>query len=497
MCEIQPVHPGLEALDDGFYMVDAAWRVTYWNRAAERLLGISREEVLGRVLWGVFPYLQESATGDCLREALREQSSRRCLDSHPPGLPPGVLSVQAAPARDGGVVVQIHEATDEIRRSEHYLGLLESIRDGFFAVDEQWNLVYLNPIAETLLRLSRDRALGTSLWPLLPREPPEIAETLRATMQDGIQRHLRDVRPAGRVFRGRVFDLWVYPLAGGGISVLFEDVSERLQREKELARLAAEAQEANRAKARFFAAISHELRTPLNAIVGYTYLLSSQAYGAMPAGAQRAADRTTVCAEHLSRLVDDVLLMTTAEVGRLPVTPAPVSLGEFLPGVIEPLRHQAEAKGLRFGIRIAEDLPPIETDPQRLRQLLTALISNAVKFTSRGEVRLDVLPRGGPDHSDDSEEESYSLFPDSHVELRVVDSGPGIAPEDRERIFDAFEQVGDPARSQSMYRGTGLGLTIARQLSNLLCGDLSVGEAPGGGSIFRLRLPIAYPSRRG
>jgi signal transduction histidine kinase len=487
--EAQPLHPGLEALDDGFCMLDPGWRVSYWNRAAERLFAVLRGEALGRTLWELIPNLRGSVSWDALHRVRREGAALRYLDLRPATGPRGFLSIHAAPAADGSLAVQFRDATDEVRRAEQFSALLESIRDGFVAVDREWKVVYLNAVGESLLRFPRDRALGLPIWPLIPRTPAEIGESLRATMADGMRRHLREVRPAGRVFRGRVYDLWIYPLVDGGLSILFEDVSERVQREKELARLAAEAQEANRAKSRFFAAISHELRTPLNAIVGYTHLLNTQTYGLMPAGAVRAADRAGVCAEHLSRLVDDVLLLTTSEIGKLTVFPAEVRLQEFLPSVVEPFRHQAEAKGLRFCLDVPADLPAIATDPQRLRQMLVGLLSNAVKFTKRGEVALHArLQSAGAAPGADRGTEG-------EMEIRVRDSGPGIGAEDRERIFGPFEQVGDPARSDSMARGSGLGLTIARQLAGLLRGELYIEETSERGSVFCVRLPLRFPAR--
>ena len=490
MTEGEPVHPGLEALEDAFCTVDPQWRVTYWNASAERMLGVDRQRILGRDFWAAVPFFREGPAWEQLRAVAAGGGARRFLEACPPGPAAGFLSIYAAPLPQGGLAVQIRNATEEVQREDQYSALLESIHDGFIAVDDQWSIVYLNTVAESLLRFSRDQAVGLSLWSLLPRGPDVIRDCLRATMSDGIQRHLREVQPEGRVFRGRVFDLWTFPLAGGGISLLFEDVSERVQRERELAHYAAEADEANRAKSRFFAAVSHELRTPLNAIVGYTHLLATGAYGKMPEGAQRAADRTGVCAEHLSRLVDDVLVLTTSEIGRLPVAPVPVQLDSFLPTMLEPHRLQAEAKGLRFELSIDDEVPMVETDPQRLRQLLVGLLSNAVKFTSRGAVRVEcraALADGG-------EPGAYSLFPESQVEIRVADTGPGVSAEDRERIFDAFEQLGDPARSQSMSRGTGLGLTIARQLAHLLGGTLYLAESSADGSCFCLRLPLRPPS---
>ena len=359
-------------------------------------------------------------------------------------------------------------------------GVLEAIRDGLVIVDANWHLQYVNGAAESLLRMPREQVVGVLLWSLLPPERlgASLLEGLRGTMADGIERHLREVRPQGRAFRGRVFDLWIYPQPGGGIAILFEDVRERVQRESELARLATQAEEANRAKSRFFAAVSHELRTPLNAIVGYTHLLHSETYGELPGAARRAAERASLCAEHLADLIDDVLLMTTTELSRLPVVPALLDLAGFLREVTGPLRMQAEAKGLGFALVLEPGTPAVETDAARLRQLLLALVSNAIKFTVQGEVRVELR---------------RARTAGAAVELDVVDTGPGIPKEDRERIFDAFEQLGDPSRTDSFTRGTGLGLTIARALAVLLQGELSVDENPDGGSVFRLRLP-ATPS---
>jgi len=341
------------------------------------------------------------------------------------------------------------------------------------AVDQDWKVVYVNAAAESLLHVRLHKAVGESLLRHLPPEPPELEAALRGTMEDGRPRRLQGVRPGVEGLRGRYFDLSVDPLAGGGISLLFQDVTERQQREAELARLAAEAEEASRAKSRFFAAVSHELRTPLHAIVGYTHLLSTDSYGEMPQPASRAAERASVCAEHLARLIDDVLVLTTTDVDRLPLYPAPLRLAEYLDEVLEPFRRQAEAKGLRFELEAPPALA-LRIDPERLRQVVYALVANAIKFTSRGFVRVAVR----------ADEDT--------AEVRVEDSGPGIAAGDRARIFEAFEQVGDDdARTDSIHRGTGLGLTIARKLAARLGGSLALdGDRDGGGSAFVLRVPI-------
>jgi signal transduction histidine kinase len=157
---------------------------------------------------------------------------------------------------------------------------------------------------------------------------------------------------------------------------------------------------------------------------------------------------------------------------------------------VAPLQMQAQAKGLRFEVNVEPDLPQVETDPQRLRQLLLSLLSNAVKFTSKGGVAVTVVMRDGSvDSSADAD--AYSLFPDRRIEITVADTGPGVPREHRERIFGPFEQLSDPARSDSMTRGTGLGLTVARQLAHLLGGRLYLAESSPSGSRFCVHLPLS------
>lgn len=465
--------PALESLADAFCTVGEDWRVSYWNAAAERWFGAPRDAVLGAPLWEALPGAAEPSLRARLAAVVATGTALRVPFAAHGGAP--ALTLDASPLDGGGLALHFRDATEHARVAERYSRLLASIRDGFLAVDADWRVVYVNPAAEALLRVRLHKAVGTRLLDHLPTDPPELAEALRGTMEDGKPRQLEAVRPGVEWLRGRCFDLAVDPLAGGGISLLFQDVTERQEREAELARLAAEAQEASRAKSRFFAAVSHELRTPLHAIVGYTHLLSTDSYGDMPQPASRAAERASVCAEHLARLIDDVLLLTTTEIDRLQTYPAELHPAEYLAEVLEPLRRQAEAKGLRFVLDAPAGLPRIWVDPERLRQVLYALVANAIKFTARGQVRV------------------AARAVDAQVEVRVEDTGPGIAAEDRRRIFDAFEQVGDDARTDSIHRGTGLGLTIARRLAQRLGGSLVMDEGVAQGSAFVLRVPVGAP----
>ncbi|HEX6041930.1 PAS domain-containing sensor histidine kinase [Longimicrobium sp.] len=481
-----PRHAALEALADGFCMADADYRVTYWNAAAERLFGVARDDAAGRVLWDVLPGAADPRVRERIARVAEQGTVLQLTVLNDRELFVRHLSVHVS-ALDGGVALHVRDATAEQRVADQYDQLLESIRDGFIAVDREWKIVYVNRSAEVLVSLRRDRAVGVELWEIFPAEPAYLGEAIRATMRDREPRHLDALYPVGRVFRGRCFDVNIHPLPDGGVSMLFEDVTERIAREVELARLAAEAEEASRAKSRFFAAVSHELRTPLNAIVGYTHLLATHTYGDVPAGAARASERASVCAEHLARLVDDVLLLTTLEIDRLPVFRSRVELSAFLPGMLPHLLQQLEAKCLAFALEVPDELPALETDPERLRQIVTALLGNAIKFTSRGGVRL---------HARATDEGRW-------MEVAVADTGPGVPEGDRERVFAPFEQLGEESRTDSLNRGTGLGLSIARQLARRLGGDIAVrdpvreGAEPesgtngtGAGAEFVLRLPL-------
>ena len=462
--------PALEAIADAFCTVGEDWTISYWNRAAERWFGASRDDTLGQPLWDAFPELNEPGLRARMAAVVATASPLRFpFPARDDGTP---LSLEATPLEGGGVALHFRDGAEQARLAERYSRLLASMRDGFLAVDTDWRVVYLNPAAEALLRIRMHKAVGASLLDHLPDDPPELQHALRHTMDDGLPRGLHAVRPGVEWLQGRCFDLSVDPLAGGGISLLFQDVTERQEREMELARLAGEAEEASRAKSRFFAAVSHELRTPLHAIVGYTHLLSTDSYGDIPAPASRAAERANVCAEHLARLIDDVLLLTTAEIDQLQLYPARVALPEYAAEVLEPLRRQAEAKGLRFELDAPVELPPMYVDPERMRQVLYSLVTNAIKFTPRGHVRVQVREDG------------------PGVEVRVEDSGPGIADADRARVFEVFEQVCDDARTDSVNRGTGLGLAIARSLTDRLGGSLRLDQPEDGGSVFVLWLPL-------
>ncbi len=241
-----------------------------------------------------------------------------------------------------------------------------------------------------------------------------------------------------------------------------------LQQARQVAEAARQlADQANQAKTRYISNISHELRTPLNSILGYAQLLQQDS----ELGQQRAHAIRVILrgGEHLLSLIEGTLDIARIESGKLALQLGPLDLRALLQEVAQMFELQAAAKGLRFGFDGPEHWPAaVRADEQRLRQILINLLGNAVKFTNRGEVRLTLR------------------YVRQMATFEIVDTGPGIAPDELARVFEPFARAASAASASAP--GSGLGLTIARMLAELMGGELSAQSEPGCGTTFRLRL---------
>jgi len=257
------------------------------------------------------------------------------------------------------------------------------------------------------------------------------------------------------------------------------------ERSAELERLSAELLRANRAKSEFLANVSHELRTPLNAIVGFVDLLRDGVYGELQPRQVGPVQRIEASALHLRHLVDQVLDLAKMTAGRMEVHTERLDLRPFVLEVATEVEPLANERGLALSMAIPASLPRLRTDPSHLRQVLVNLLGNAVKYTIEG----GIVVRGRIMSGEDAV--APSLPPDGiWVALSVIDTGIGIALDDRERIFDEFEQVNAGPRGDSVRRGTGLGLSISRRLARLIGGEITVESEVGRGSTFTVWLPV-------
>jgi signal transduction histidine kinase/CheY-like chemotaxis protein/putative methionine-R-sulfoxide reductase with GAF domain len=252
-----------------------------------------------------------------------------------------------------------------------------------------------------------------------------------------------------------------------------------------------EAISANRLKSEFLAKITHELRTPLNAVIGYSDMLKSGIYGPLNEAQLDRMSRVHTAGTQLLELIDDVLDLSRIEAGQAQLHLESADLFGLIEQALAPVTFLAEKKGLALRQELDPDLPEIRVDPQRIRQVLTNLLDNAVKFTPSGSVTLEAYPvtvRRNSLSGTEWRPPPHVGVPDGKwVALRVIDTGVGIAADDQQFIFDAFRQVhhGDVPRQA----GTGLGLAISYRFVLLHEGYMWVESTPGKGSIFTVLLP--------
>jgi len=247
-------------------------------------------------------------------------------------------------------------------------------------------------------------------------------------------------------------------------------VDEYERATEEARRARAEAERANKVKTTFLASMSHELRTPLNAILNFSQFLASGMMGSVNAEQVEMLDKITFSGKHLLNLINDVLDISKIESGSLRLFVEPdIDLEEEAMAAADTGRALLKGKPVELKLDVAPDLPKITADKRRVRQILLNLVSNACKFTETGEV---IISLGGKN---------------DEALLSVKDTGPGIAPEEHELIFEAFRQSHVGIQHGS---GTGLGLAISRRLAQAHGGRLWVESEAGKGATFHIALPV-------
>jgi PAS domain S-box-containing protein len=352
-------------------------------------------------------------------------------------------------------------------------------------------LIYINPAFEKTTGYSAIDVIGRNCRFLqgTDRNQPEI-ERIREAIQaeEIVTVVLRNYRKDGSLFYN---ELSLAPIhdENGVLSHyvgITTDVTSRIHYEARiqdrnealrdaihhLAQARKQAEDATRLKSQFLATMSHELRTPLNAIIGYTEIQLAGMTGSLNAEQRDYQERVLSNADHLLRLINDVLDISKIEAGRMEIVEKPFYLRQWVEDTVSQVRILAEEKGLRFEVEIDNRMPNyIVGDAARIRQVAYNLLSNAVKFTHKGHLRLSIRLQG---------ENTWQLI--------VEDTGIGIASHLQETIFEEFRQL--DASSQRKVGGTGLGLSIVRKLSLMMGGNVRVKSQVGEGSQFTVILPL-------
>ena len=355
---------------------------------------------------------------------------------------------------------------------------LDTMAEGLLVIDLSEQIVLANESFASMLGVPPDKLLGRGIGSLqwLGRDSQTCSaeETpWRTALRDGQVIRQWTMGLVDGAGQGRSFMVNCTPVLGsrgqhGGVLISFDDVTKLEQQSVELGKAKEEAEAANRSKSQFLANMSHEIRTPMNAILGFTEVLR-RGYGKNQEDNDSYLRTIHTSGSHLLRLINDILDLSKVESGKMQVEKVACSPAEITTEVLQVLAVKAEAKGLTLDFQVDGRIPAtIVSDPARLRQIITNLVGNAIKFTEQGSIRvisrLDV--RG------------------SNLEIDVSDTGIGLTPEQCERIFDPFTQA-DSSTSRN-FGGTGLGLTISRKFAEALGGTVTVRSDVGRGSVFTI-----------
>jgi PAS domain S-box-containing protein len=456
----------------------ASGRYAMVNRSFERLTGWRADEVVGRTSGEVGVWASPDDRARLVAQ-VREHGRvrdmpltvRRRDGSTAPVL---VSGARFAMDRRDYLVLNARDMTEIERNRLEREAILDNASVGI-ALTRERRFLMANPAFEAMLGWPDGSIVGqpgSVVWPseadyaeLGRRVAPALARGEQVELQATVRR--RD----GSTFLCRLLARAVDPShpSGGSTIWVMEDVTERVRLNEALAKARDAAEAASRAKSAFLANTSHELRTPLNGLLGLAQLARAPGLDEMRRG--RYLDQIVDSAQGLSMIVSDILDLAKIEAGRMAVERVAFDLHAMLQSLHRGHVALAAMRGLTIALDVGPGIAAVVGDALRVRQILTNYLSNAIKFTGSGGVRLVVRRGAAPT-----------------VRFEVHDSGPGIDEATQSRLFEPFTQADDSTTRR--FGGTGLGLSICRQLAQIMGGRVGLHSVPGQGSCFFAELPL-------
>lgn len=458
-------------------------RIELANQSAAALLGNSADLLAGERLSRYVPGVLDVPSGGHRLEASQEENQALREDGTPIPVSLSLTSFR----RDDGVfhLLNLVDLQQRKRDEERFRNVVEASPNAFLLFDHDGRIVMVNRQTELLFGYSRQDLLGQPIELLIPESMRKIYNEVRYRFtQEPESRRLGENRELfGRHRDGHLLpvEVGLSPLRSGDeqlIQAVVTDIGHRKAAERRLRDQANELMIANRYKSEFLANMSHELRTPLNSILILSDQLRQNGASNLTDKQVRHADIIHRAGHDLLQLINDVLDLAKIEAGHMQIQPEPIELAGLLAEVVMALEPMADQNGLSLASQIDPDVPEsIISDRARLQQILRNLVTNALKFTEQGSVDIHVSCKPAEQAGDDD-----------MLRICVTDTGIGIAEDQHERIFQAFQQIDGSISRQ--YGGTGLGLAIARQLAEVLGGGINLRSAPGQGSSFTVEIPL-------
>jgi len=484
--------------DFAIFALDPHGYVLTWNVGAERLTGYAPNEIIGRHFSTFYPPEDiaadkpaaelRGATRDGRFEAdgwrVRKDGTRFWANAIITALrdATGNLVGFAKVTRD---LTELRRAEETLRQSEERFRLLvQGVQDyAIFLLDPDGRIASWNEGAQRIKGYRAHEIIGRHFSAFYPAE--DAASKPKRELEIAIREGKYEeegwrVRKDGSLFWASVLITAVHTEAGAllGFAKVTRDLTERRALQERAigdARRIAEAEASSRTKSEFLTSMSHELRTPINATLGYAALMELGIGGQLGEEHAEYLARMRRSQEHLLRIINDLLSYGRSAANKIEYEIAPLRVQDVVDTVLPLVAPQAQVKG----IAVEHDACPVElvalADRQRFEQIVLNLLSNAVKFTpSDGRIRVDCKDA------------------DSVVAISVTDTGPGIAAEHQDSIFEPFVQIGRSLNSG--HEGTGLGLAISRDLARAMNGEVTVKSEMGHGATFTLTLPKGEPS---